>query len=30
MKKIVKQIGEIGVDAGLCWIGDLVFLDIHS
>ena len=29
MKKNVKQIGEIGVDAGLCWIGDPCYI-LHT
>lgn len=29
MKKNVKQIGEIGVDAGLCWIGDPCYI-LHA
>lgn len=26
MTKKIKQIGEIGVDAGLCWIGDPCYI----
>jgi hypothetical protein len=29
MTKTVKQIGEIGVDAGLCWIGDPCYI-LHA
>jgi hypothetical protein len=29
MTKTVKRIGEIGVDAGLCWIGDPCYI-LHA